>query len=154
VLSRTTGLVAPLGLLACLAFAPAAIADGVADQIDVTDAYIRAVPPVVKTSAAFMELTNRGEHEFFLVDVDTPLAAEVELHMHIDDDGIMRMRRIPHMHLPPDQTVRLQPGGLHIMLFDLQEATEVGATVPLTLVFGDGSRKEVEAEVRSVQMGM
>jgi copper(I)-binding protein len=40
------------------------------------------------------------------------------------------------------------------MLFDLQEATEVGATVPLTLVFGDGSRKEVEAEVRSVQMGM
>lgn len=131
-----------------------AAAEGIADKITVNDPYVRAVPPVVKTSAAFMQLQNSDEVERFLVSASTPAAAAVELHMHTMDDGVMRMRQIAHIHLPPKQTVALQPGGLHIMLFDLGAPLKIGDRVPLTLTFEDGSTKQISAEVRSVKRMM
>jgi copper(I)-binding protein len=129
-------------------------ADGIADLVTVNDPYVRAVPPVVKTSAAFMQLQYSGDKEVFVVDASTSAAEAVELHMHTNDDGVMRMRRIPHIHLPPGKTVGLQPGGLHIMLFDLKSPLKAGATVPITLVFEDGSRKDITATVRPVDAMM
>lgn len=131
-----------------------AAADGIADKITVTDPYVRAVPPMVKTSAAFMQIQNSGESEHFVVDAATPAASAVELHMHTNDDGVMRMRRIPHIHLPPGQAVALQPGGLHIMLFDLKSPINPGDELPITLTFDDGSTKDISAIVRTVQSRM
>jgi copper(I)-binding protein len=138
----------PWATLALLFLIPAASAQGIADLVTVNDPYVRAVPPMVKTSAAYMQLQSRDQVERFLVDASTPIAGAVELHMHIHDGGVMRMRRIPHIHLPPQATVSLVPGGEHIMLFDLNTALIAGARVPLTLIFDDGSRKEIQAEVR------
>lgn len=139
----------PWANLALLLLVPAAWAQGIADLVTVNDPYVRAVPPMVKTSAAYMQLQSRDKVERFLVDASTPVAGAVELHMHIADEGVMRMRRIPHIHLPPETTVTLEPGGEHIMLFDLNTPLTAGAKVPVTLVFEDGSRKEIQAEVRA-----
>mgnify|MGYP001815983260 CR=1 FL=1 len=131
-----------------------ASAEGIADKVAVNDPYVRAVPPVVKTSAAFMQIQNSDAVERFLVSATTPAAAAVELHMHTMDGGVMRMRRIAHVHLPPDETVSLQPGGLHIMLFDLSAPLNPGEQVPITLAFSDGSNMEISAQVRSVKSMM
>jgi copper(I)-binding protein len=141
-------------LILSLALTTQAGADGVADKITVNDPYVRAVPPVVKTSAAFMQFQNSDAVEHFLVSASTPVAAAVELHMHTMDDGVMRMRRIAHVHLPPGETVSLEPGGLHIMLFDLSAALNPGDQVPITLTFSDGSNMEISAQVRSVKSMM
>ncbi|MCB1773774.1 MAG: copper chaperone PCu(A)C [Gammaproteobacteria bacterium] len=141
-------------VLAFLSMSTTALAEAVADRITVNDPYIRAVPPVVKTSAAFMQMQNNGDAEYFLVDASTPAAGAVELHMHTNDDGVMRMRRIPHIHLPPGKTVSLQPGGLHIMLFDLKAPLNEGIGIPILLTFDDGSQQQITAKVRSVQHGM
>ena len=128
-----------------------AVAAGtIADKVTVNDPYVRAVPPVVKTSAAFMQLQSSDIEEPFLVAASSPAAGVVELHMHTMDDGVMRMRQIPHIHLPPNKTVSLEPGGLHIMLFDLAAPLREGDSIPLTLEFEDGSTKDVAAQVRSV----
>ena len=74
--------------------------------------------------------------------------------MHTMDDGVMRMRQIAHIHLPPNKTVSLEPGGLHIMLFDLKAPLKPGDKVPMTLTFKDGSSKEITADVRSVKRMM
>ena len=129
-------------------------ADGVTDKITINDPYVRAVPPMVRTTAAFMQIQNSDEVESFVVDAATPAAGAVELHMHTNDDGVMRMRRIPHIHLPPGKTVALQPGGLHIMLFDLASPLKPGEELPITLTFQDGSTKSISAIVRTVQSTM
>jgi hypothetical protein len=129
-------------------------ADSIAEKVTVSDPFVRAVPPVVKTTAAFMQLRYSGPAEEFLVAAETPAAGAVELHMHEHDDGVMRMRKIPHIHLPPGKTVSLEPGGLHIMLFDLQAPLTEGDQIPLTLIFADGSSKPIEATVRSVRRMM
>ncbi|MCB1724119.1 MAG: copper chaperone PCu(A)C [Gammaproteobacteria bacterium] len=140
-----------LSLCAVLVAATAAFADGVADKVTINDPYVRAVPPVVKTTAAFMQIQNTDAVERFIVGASSPIASDVELHMHEHDGGVMRMRRIPHIHLPPDRTVALEPGGLHVMMFGLRSALHPGEEVPVTLTFDDGSTKTVTAIVRSVE---
>ncbi len=141
-------LCAPLAI--SLALSVGAAAEGIADRVSVKDPYVRAIPPVVKTTAAFMQLESSDSTERFMVAAESPAASAVELHMHTMDDGVMRMRQIPHIHLPPNKPVSLQPGGLHIMLFDLKATLTPGDTIPLTLVFEDGSRKQIEARVRRI----
>ena len=147
-----SSLIATLALI--LPLAANVAADGVADKITVNDPYVRAVPPVVKTSAAFMQFQNNDAAEQVLVSASTPAAATVELHMHTMDEGVMRMRQIADVRLPPKETVSLQPGGLHIMLFDLAAPLNPGDRVPITLTFGDGSSKQISAQVRSVKSMM
>ncbi len=150
---RTT-LHAVMIFVGSVGYATTGLAEGIADQVTVTDPYIRAVPPVVKTSAAFMQLQSSDASERFMVGAATPIAGAVELHMHTMDDGVMRMRRIPHIHLPSNKLVELKPGGLHVMLFDLGEPLKVGDKIPMTLEFEDGSTKEITAEVRPVEAMM
>jgi hypothetical protein len=151
-LSETRRFSTLLALIVCLI--GTSYADSIAEKVTVSDPFIRAVPPVVKTTAAFMQLRYSGPAEEFLVAAETPAAGAVELHMHEHDDGVMRMRKIPHIHLPPGKTVSLEPGGLHIMLFDLQAPLTEGDEIPLTLIFADGSSKPIEATVRSVRRMM
>jgi copper(I)-binding protein len=137
-----------------LACGTSAGAQDAADKISVVDPYVRAVPPVVKTTAAFMQLRNSDSVERFLVQAATPAAGSVELHMHTSDGDVMRMRRVPHIHLPPNDTVSLEPGAEHIMLFEIAVALEPGDQIPITLTFGDGSTKQISAEVRTVESRM
>ena len=142
------------GLALGLSAVGPAAADGVADKVTVTDPYVRAIPPVIKTTAAFMQLQSSDDVERFVVDASSPAAGAVELHMHTMDDGVMRMRRIVHIHLPPNKPVSLEPGGLHVMLFDLTAPIAPGDQIPITLTFDDGSTREISAEVRTVESMM
>lgn len=149
ILSLSLGHIASAGIALSLSFSAAA--DGIADKVTVNDPYVRAVPPVVKTTAAFMQIQSSDSVERFVISADTPIAGAVELHMHEHDGGVMRMRRIPHIHLPPGKTVSLEPGGLHVMLFEVKSVLTPGDEVPLTLTFEDGSTKELTAVVRTVE---
>lgn len=133
--------------LACLPllFSNLAFA-AVADDIQVIDAKVRIVPPVSTTTGVFMKLYNPGDVEQFLVGASTEAARSVELHMHNNDNGVMRMRRIPHVHLPPHSDVSLKKGGLHLMVFGLKQPLKAGDSIEMVLEFADGSRKTIQAE--------
>lgn len=138
-------------LLSSLFFACATFADGAADKISINDPYVRAVPPVVKTTAAFMAIQNGGEKERAIVKAESPFAGAVELHTHIHDAGVMRMRQVQQIPLPPKETVSLKPGGLHIMLFDIESQLKPGDEIAITLTFDDGTSKKITAVTRTIQ---
>ena len=58
-----------------------------------------------------------------------------EIHTHIREGDILRMRPVAAVELPPGETVTLQPGGFHLMLIGLKEPLIQGQTVPVTLRF-------------------
>ena len=78
-----------------------------------------------------------------------PAARVVELHTHIREGDVMRMRPVADIPLPSGQTVHLRPGGLHIMLIGLTEPLRQGATVPLTLRFERAGEVQVTLGVES-----
>ena len=145
--SLTAALLAAV-LLALATQAPLAAGPG---TITVGDAYARAVPPGQPNSAAFMTLTNPSDTPRALVSAHSPAAKTVELHTHVNEGGMMRMRRIERIEVPARGSVKLQPGGLHIMLIGLNDDLAPGSTADLTLTFDDGNQVEVKAPVRTIE---
>ncbi len=129
-------------------------AGGVADTIDVTNPYVRGVPPGQPNSAAFMTITSKAGEDHALVAAESGVSKVVELHTHVMEEGMMKMRKIEKIDLPAGQSVNLQPGGLHVMLIGLQQELVPDRPVTINLVFDDGSKKEIQAPVQSMGMPM
>jgi periplasmic copper chaperone A len=141
-----------LGAVFLIAGVTVADAGPAADAVQVGDAYARAVPPGQTNSAMFMELTNDSGADQKLVGAESPVCDAAELHTHLMQGGMMKMRRIENIDLPAGKTVALQPGGLHVMLIGLKKQLVPGESVDLTLTFADGSHESVKAPVRKIQM--
>lgn len=99
--------------------------------------------------AGFMALRNTGTAPDRLVSAASPAARVVELHTHIREGEVMRMRPVPDIPVPPGETVRLQPGGLHVMLIGLTRPLQQGEQVPVTLRFERGGEVTVMLEVQA-----
>ena len=120
------------------------------DDIRIENTFARAAIPGMHMSGAFMVIHNDGDTEHLLVDATSSAARHVELHAHIEEDGMMRMRRMAHFHLKPGQAKTLKPGGLHIMLMGLQEEMKEGSNITVELIFQDDSRTLITVPVKSI----
>jgi len=76
-----------------------------------------------------------------------------ELHTHLHEGGVMKMRPVASIDVKAKGEALLQPGGLHVMLIDLKAPMKEGDIVPITLTLDDGSTKQVEAKVVRPQAG-
>lgn len=124
-----------------------------ASSIEVVEPFAREVPPNAMASASFMTLKNTSDQDILLVKADSKVAKKVELHTHTNVDGVMKMREVPNIKIPANEETTLKPGGLHIMLINLNQGITAGDTVTVELTFGDDSNKTVTMPVRPL-MGM
>lgn len=126
-----------------------------ADQIEIHQPYVRLAPPNAPAAGAFMVIRNTGSKDVKVVKADNPASRVTELHTHLNEAGIMKMRQVPAIEIKAGGEALLQPGGLHIMLIDLKAPMQEGANIPITLGFDDGSSKQVDAKVmRPLPTGM
>lgn len=125
----------------------------VAMNVNVEQSYVRSAIQQQRNSAAFMNVTNLGG-QGAIVYAKSPVAKIVELHTHINDNGVMRMRKIEQIDLPSDKVIKLQPGGLHIMLLGLTRDLKPGDQVDVTLGFDDGSEQVLLVPVQNMMMQM
>ena len=131
----------------CLAMT-ASMAMASAADIAVEAPWARAAPAAARTGAVYMTLVNRGDGADRLLAATSPLAGKAELHTHVNDQGVMRMRPVTAIELPPGATVALNPNGLHIMLLDLKGTLTEGTTLSVSLRFEKGGTIEVSVPVR------
>ena len=112
--------------------------------VEVSSAFI--VPPFSgrTTSAGFMTLQNKGA-DARLISASSPISETVEIHNHIEDNGVMKMRRVDGIALPHGKSVDLKPGSFHVMIFDTQVA--LGDEAVLTLDFEKADDLTVVAPV-------
>ena len=126
---------------ALLAPAPAA-ADS---ALTVEDARARILLPS-RPGAGWLTIRNTGGEDR-LVGAESPAAARVELHTHLHEGGVMKMRKVEGIDVPAGGEAALEPGGDHLMLFDLKAGLTPGDTFPLTLVFEKAGSVTVEMRV-------
>ncbi len=87
-------------------------------------------------SAGFMTIKNRGSSDDLLIGVSSTISKKTELHTHIKDGDVMRMRRVEGgIKVPKNGSTELKPGSLHVMFIGLKEPLKAGASFPLTLTF-------------------
>jgi copper(I)-binding protein len=132
-----------------LALALAAAAPAAAHQhhrIEVVDPWVRAAL-AGRTTAAYMTLVNPTDTPDRLVSAASAAAQTVELHAHIHEGGVMRMRPVAAIEVHPGEPAVLQPGGLHVMLIGLTRDLKRGETIRLALTFEKAGTIEVEVPV-------
>ena len=116
-----------------------------ADPVTIDHAWARATAPGQEVGAAYLEL--KSDVDMTLTQAKSPAADSVEIHKMSMKDGVMEMRMLKTLQLPAGKTVKLEPGGFHLMLFDLKKLLKVGENVPLTLHFQDKTGKESSMNV-------
>jgi len=121
---------------------------GPAPGIEIVDPYIPLLPPGVRTGAAYLRIRNVGARDMTLIAAFSPAADAVELHTHIDDAGVLRMRQVREIAVPAGSEVAFQPGGYHVMLIGLPSPLLAGDKVAITLRFADDTATAFEAIVR------
>lgn len=96
----------------------------------------------------FFTIVNGGKTPVTLKGVESPAAGKVEIHESAMAGGIMTMRRQDTVKIPASGQVAFAPGGYHLMLLSLKSAQSVGQKVPVTLVFDNGRKAQVELTVQ------
>ena len=125
-----------------------------ASSIEIKDAYVRATPPSLPNSAAFMNVENTTSKDIAITKVTSSVAKFVELHTHDMKNGVMKMYQVPKITVPKNGKVALEPGGFHIMLIGLYKPLKKGETVTFTLELSNGDTKTITAPIKSVMSGM
>jgi periplasmic copper chaperone A len=118
------------------------------------DAWARASLGTTGSSAVYMTLEIEGEEADRLVAVATPVAERAELHGHVMDQGVARMRPLSAVEVAPGAPTVLQPGGLHVMLTGLKEELAEGGTLPLSVTFEKAGSAEIEVPILGIAAGM
>ncbi|WP_135079123.1 copper chaperone PCu(A)C [Terasakiella sp. SH-1] len=124
-----------------------------AGDISVEGVWARASAGMARAGAAFMTIKNTGTADK-LVSAKADVSKTVELHTHLHEDGIMKMRQVKNIAVNKGMTM-LKPGGLHVMFMGLNEPLKEGSIFPLTLVFEKAGEMNVTVMVKKVgAMGM
>lgn len=143
-------------LLGTAAFA-CAVASGAhsvsAGDLKIGHPWARATVPGQPAGGAFLSVHNSGTTPDRLVGATTPAAAHVQLHEMRMDGDVMRMREVPALEVAPGQTLKLEPGRMHLMLLGLKQPLKADARVPLTLKFERAGDVKVEMKIESAVPG-
>jgi len=90
-------------------------------------------------------------HVYFSPDRGGDIAAKVEVHEMATKDGVMTMRPLDKgLVIEPGKTVKLAPGGYHLMLMDLKGPLKQGDKVPLALQFEKAGKVNLSFDVQAV----
>lgn len=116
-------------------------------SIKISDAWVRASSPGQEVGAAYLTLQSSADTS--LVKVESPAAGSVEIHSMSMDNGVMKMRMLETLPLAAGTPVKLEPGGFHLMLFDLKKSLTKGEKVSFTLYFKDNAGKTSTMKIDS-----
>ena len=121
--------------------------------VEVTDGWMRALPPGQPTAAAYLTLTNPGSSGLRLLAARSPVADRVEIHQSSQEDGMWRMRKLDSLEIPPGGSVTLAPGGIHLMLMGLGAPLREGDELTVTLEFDNGESLPARIAVQAPGAG-
>lgn len=122
-----------------------------AAQVAIEKPWARATAPGARVAGGYMVIRNLGTAGDRLVSASSPLSAKVELHLHINDNGVMKMREVRGYDVPGEGSFELKPGGAHLMFVDIKRPFKEGEKLPVKLNFEKAG--EISAEFHVGRLG-
>jgi len=121
-------------------------------SVEISAASITAPLEGRAISAGYFTLENKGA-DTKLTHVTSPISPNVEIHTHLEENGIMKMRRIDGLELGKGQSVEFKRGGYHLMMFDTALADDA-VDAGLVFHFENGETISIIAEIDGRDGGM
>ena len=137
--------------VATLCVAPVRAQEVKAGDLVITQAWTRATPNGAKVGTGYLTIENKGSAPDRLMGGSTDVAGNVEVHEMAMQGGVMKMRPLDGgLTIDPGKTVKLAPGGYHLMMMNLKSPFKQGDSVPVTLKFEKAGEVKVSLAVQGV----
>jgi periplasmic copper chaperone A len=138
-------------LLASFIGAPARADEIKAGDLVISQAWTRATPGGAKIGGGYLTIENKGSTPDRLIGGSADVAGKVEVHQMAMNNGVMTMRPLEKgLAIEPGKTVKLAPGGYHLMMFDLKSPLKQGEKLPVTLEFEKAGKVQVSLDVAGI----
>jgi copper(I)-binding protein len=138
---------------ACAAMiaAPVTAHEYKAGALTIGHPWARATPKGASIGAGYFTVTNTGKTSDRLVGGSTDVASRFEVHEMTMTNGIMKMRPLANgLEIKPGQTVKLQPGGYHVMFVKLKQPLVKGQHIDATLSFAKAGKVKIDFVVEGI----
>ncbi len=149
--ASVTGAIVCATVLAYFLAAPALAEEVKAGDLLITQAWSRATPGGAKVAGGYLTIQNKGSAADRLIGGSADVADKVQVHEMATTNGVMTMRPLDKgLSIGPGKTVKLTPGGYHLMLLDLKSPLKQGDQVPVTLEFEKAGKVKLTFDVQGV----
>jgi len=108
-----------------------------ADSVSIENAWVRPTTPGQDVGAAYMSFNSK--QDVTLISVSSDATKSVEIHSMSMQNGVMKMRMLEKLAIKAGKPYKLEPGGFHLMLFDLKKPLAAGQYVNFELTFSAGN---------------
>jgi copper(I)-binding protein len=123
------------------------LAAGAAEaQVEIDKAWARATAPGAPVAGGYMTIRNKGAADR-LIGASSSAAAKVELHVHIKEGEVVKMRQVQAYDVPANGSFELKPGGAHLMFVQVARPFKEGDKIPVKLRFEKAGEVSVEFAV-------
>jgi periplasmic copper chaperone A len=140
-----------LAVLPCCFFNPARAEDVKAGDLVISQAWSRATPGGAKVGGGYLSIENKGTAPDRLTGASADFAGKIEIHEMATANGVMTMRPLEKgVTIEPGKTVKLAPGGFHLMMFGLKSPLKQGEKLPITLEFEKAGKVNTTLDVEGV----
>lgn len=144
----------PIAAIAMLGYGLAGVAlaqEVRTGDLVITQAWARATPGGAKVGGAYLTIENKGSTADRLIGGSADIAGKVEVHEMATRNGVMTMRALDNgLTIEPGKTVKLAPGGYHLMMFDLKSPLKQGDKVPVVLDFEKAGKVTLSFAIEGV----
>ena len=110
--------------------------------------WVRAAPPGAASLAGYLVLRNPCAAPVEVSDVESKDFGMPMIHRTVVEGGVSRMRPAGRLVVAPGESLRFEPGGLHLMLMRPLKPLAEGDVARIRLVLADGRRVFAEFPVR------
>jgi copper(I)-binding protein len=146
-----TAAFAGVAMLSCVLTAPARAQEVKAGDLVITQAWTRATPGGARIGGGYLTIENKGTAPDRLIGGAADVAGKVEVHEMAMNNGVMTMRPLDKgLTIDPGRTVKLAPGGYHLMMFDLKSPLKQGDKIPVTLEFEKAGKVQLSLDVEGI----
>jgi copper(I)-binding protein len=122
-----------------------------AGDLVISQPWTRATAGGAKVGGGYLTIENKGAAADKLVGGSTDAAGKLEVHQMSVSNGVMKMHQVEGgLAIEPGKTVKLAPGGYHLMLVDLKHPFKQGEKVPVTLEFEKAGKVAVSLDVQGI----
>jgi uncharacterized protein YcnI/copper(I)-binding protein len=113
--------------------------------------WTRATPPAAKVAGGYLTVTNNGKTADKLTGGSFEGGDHIEIHEMSMTDGVMKMRPLADgLEIKPGATVKLEPGGYHLMMMGLGKPLVKGQKLKAQLQFEKAGKVDVEFDINAV----
>ena len=115
------------------------------ELVSLKNAWVRPSNPGQEVGAAYM--TFLSSQDTTLISVESDITNAIEIHSMSVENGVMKMRMLDTLELQAGKPYKLEPGGFHLMLFDLKKPLIRDDQVKFVLTFKKKNKASIKQSI-------